>query len=78
MITKDSTKWSFEVLQELVEGPFLNPKRLEEAIKVGRFMRRLMAFFHPFSHRFSDMPKKQVCNPLILPCVDLLTFDISS
>ncbi|KAL4073251.1 Rapamycin-insensitive companion of mTOR, N-term-domain-containing protein [Scleroderma yunnanense] len=59
MITKDSTKWSFEVLQELVEGPFLNPKRLEEAIKVGRFMRRLMAFFHPFSHRFSDMPKKQ-------------------
>ncbi|KAI6122475.1 Rapamycin-insensitive companion of mTOR, middle domain-containing protein [Pisolithus croceorrhizus] len=59
MITKDSTKWSFDPLQELVEGPFLNPKRLEEAIKVGRFMRRLMAFFHPFSHQFSDMPRKQ-------------------
>lgn len=59
MITKDSTKWGFDPLQELVEGPFLNPKRLEEAIKVGRFMRRLMAFFHPFSHQFSDMPRKQ-------------------
>lgn len=59
MITKDSTKWGFDPLQELIEGPFLNPKRLEEAIKVGRFMRRLMAFFHPFSHQFSDMPRKQ-------------------
>ncbi|RDB17886.1 Target of rapamycin complex 2 subunit ste20 [Hypsizygus marmoreus] len=57
MLTKDSTKWNFETLQELVEGPLLNPKRMEEAIKVSRFVRRLMSFFHPFSHRFSDMPR---------------------
>ena len=60
MLTKDNTKWNFEMLQELIEGPLLNPKRLEEAIKVSRFMRRLMSFFHPFSHRFSDLPRKQV------------------
>lgn len=59
-MTKDSTKWNFEMLQELIEGPFLHPKRLEEAIKIGKFMRRLMAFFHPFSHRFSDMSRKPV------------------
>src|SRR5882762_488513 len=55
MLTKDHTKWNFEVLQDLIEGPLLNPKRMEEAIKVSRFIRRLLSFFHPFSHRFSDM-----------------------
>ncbi|KAF5382569.1 hypothetical protein D9615_002880 [Tricholomella constricta] len=57
MLTKDYTKWHFETLQELIEGPLLNPKRMEEAIKVSRFVRRLMSFFHPFSHRFSDLPR---------------------
>ncbi|KAG6820706.1 hypothetical protein H0H93_012759 [Arthromyces matolae] len=57
MLTKDSSKWHFETLQEFIEGPLLNPKRMEEAIKVSRFVRRLMTFFHPFSHRFSDMPR---------------------
>ncbi|KIJ64502.1 hypothetical protein HYDPIDRAFT_175469 [Hydnomerulius pinastri MD-312] len=59
MLTKDNAKWNFDMLQELIDGPLLNPKRLEEAIKVSRFMRRLMSFFHPFSHRFSDLPRKQ-------------------
>lgn len=63
MLTKDNTRWNFEMLQELIEGPLLNHKRLEEAIKVARFMRRLLSFFHPFTHRFSDLPKRQVyCN----------------
>ncbi|KZT18431.1 hypothetical protein NEOLEDRAFT_1125374 [Neolentinus lepideus HHB14362 ss-1] len=57
MLTKDHTKWNFDTLQDLIEGPLLNPKRLEEAIKGSRFIRRLMSFFHPFSHRFSDMPR---------------------
>lgn len=65
MLTKDSAKWNFEMLQELIEGPLLNPKRLEEAIKVARFMRRLLSFFHPFTHRFSDLPRKQVFYCLI-------------
>ncbi|KIK95059.1 hypothetical protein PAXRUDRAFT_141598 [Paxillus rubicundulus Ve08.2h10] len=71
ILTKDNTKWNFDMLQELIEGSLLNPKRLEEAIRVSRFMRRLMSFFHPFSHRFSDLPRKQA-SPLksILPiCV---------
>ncbi|KII86754.1 hypothetical protein PLICRDRAFT_43412 [Plicaturopsis crispa FD-325 SS-3] len=57
MLTKDHTKWDFDVLQELIEGPLLNPRRMEEAIKVSRFIRRLTSFFHPFSHRFSDMAR---------------------
>ncbi|KAF9077790.1 Rapamycin-insensitive companion of mTOR, N-term-domain-containing protein [Rhodocollybia butyracea] len=55
MLHKDHAKWNFDTLQELIEGPLLNPKRMEEAIKGTRFIKRLMSFFHPFSHRFSDM-----------------------
>lgn len=60
MLTKDPLKWNFEVLQDLIEGPLLNPKRMEEAIKVSRFIRRLLSFFHPFSGRFSNMDNNKV------------------
>ncbi|KAF8645235.1 hypothetical protein AX16_008062 [Volvariella volvacea WC 439] len=57
MVTKDYTKWNVELLQELVDGPLLHHRRMEEALKVNRFIRRLMGFFYPFSHRFSDLPR---------------------
>ncbi|KAK7048427.1 Rapamycin-insensitive companion of mTOR, N-term-domain-containing protein [Favolaschia claudopus] len=59
MLTKDHTVWKFDLLQELIEGPLLNPKRLEEAIKVSRFIRRLLSFFHPFGNgiKFCDLPR---------------------
>ncbi|TFK61396.1 hypothetical protein BDN72DRAFT_805030 [Pluteus cervinus] len=57
MSTKDHAKWSFEHLHELVEGPLLNAKRLDDAIRVSRSIRRLMSFFYPFNHRFSDLPR---------------------
>ncbi len=60
MLTKDHGKWNFETLQDLVEGPLHNPKRMEEAIKVSRYIRKLMSFFHPMAHRFSALPKTKV------------------
>jgi len=62
--TKDFTKWNYEALQDVVDGPMYNQKRLEEVIK-ARFIRRLMAFFSPFSHRFSDIRKNRVSFTLI-------------
>lgn len=62
MTTKDQTKWNFDVLQDLMEGPFLNPKRMEEAIKVSRYVRKLVSFYHPFSHRFSDLSRSKSSN----------------
>ncbi|KAL4262714.1 RICTOR family protein [Pleurotus pulmonarius] len=55
--TKEHARWQFDVLIEVVEGPLRNPPRLEEAIKASRLIRRLMSFFHPRSHRFSDIPR---------------------
>ena len=45
MLTRDHAKWNFDILQELVEGPLLNPKRMEEAIKGAKFI---------FLRRFSE------------------------
>lgn len=59
-MTKEHNKWNFEVLQDLIEGPLLNPKRMEEAIKVSRFVRRVMQFYLPFAHKFSDMKRTPV------------------
>ena len=57
MQTRDYTRWNYEPLLDLIEGPFLNPKRLEEVIKLSKFIKRLMSFFHPLSHRFSEVKK---------------------
>lgn len=59
LATKDQTKWNFDILQDLIEGPLLNPKRMEEAIKASRYMRKLISFYHPFAHRFSDLAKSK-------------------
>lgn len=59
LATKDQTKWSFDILQDLIEGPLLNPKRMEEAIKASRYMRKLISFFHPFAYRFSNLAKSK-------------------
>ena len=60
MATKDHMKWNFETLQDLIEGPLHSAKRMEEAIKVSRYIRKVMSFFHPFSHRFSDLANTKV------------------
>ncbi|KAG2009933.1 ste16 [Coprinopsis cinerea AmutBmut pab1-1] len=60
ILTKDHTKWNFEALQALIEGPLLSPKRMEEATRVSRFIRRLMSFYLPFNRRFSDMKRTKL------------------
>ncbi|TKA64808.1 hypothetical protein B0A49_10189 [Cryomyces minteri] len=49
------TKWRWDLIQPMIEGPLLNPKRLDEAIKATKFIHRLCGFFRPFKYRFSDV-----------------------
>lgn len=58
--TKEDNKWSFDLLIELLEGPLRNPKRLDEAMRASKFMKRLLGFFQPLSFRFSDARKDEV------------------
>ncbi|KAI8394190.1 Rapamycin-insensitive companion of mTOR, N-term-domain-containing protein [Radiomyces spectabilis] len=43
--TKDYTKWSWDSILELLQGPLLNPRRLEEAMRGKKFIKRLLAFY---------------------------------
>jgi rapamycin-insensitive companion of mTOR len=48
-------KWRWDVILNIIEGPLLNPKRLDEAIKVTKFIHRLLGFYRPFKYRFSEV-----------------------
>ncbi|KAL1921894.1 uncharacterized protein VTP21DRAFT_10536 [Calcarisporiella thermophila] len=52
--TKDYTKWNWDNILELLHGPLLNPRRLEDTIK-STFMKRLIGFYQPYSRRFSEI-----------------------
>lgn len=58
--TKDHARWALEILTELLEGPLLNARRLDEAMRASKFMRRLLSFFHPFNYRYSEVVKTPV------------------
>lgn len=48
-------KWKWDLIYDIVEGPLQNPKRLDEAIRATKFLKRLVAFYRPFKHRFADV-----------------------
>ncbi|CAD6567983.1 MAG: hypothetical protein TREMPRED_004194 [Tremellales sp. Tagirdzhanova-0007] len=57
LLDRNHQKWNYEVIMDLIEGPLRNPKRLDEAIKATKFIRRLFSFFHPFDNRFSAIKR---------------------
>lgn len=60
MSSKEWNRWNFDVLTDLFEGPLLNPRRMEEAIKGLKFLRRLIPFLHPLEHKYADIANTKV------------------
>ncbi|MCJ1320497.1 hypothetical protein MMC15_005837 [Xylographa vitiligo] len=52
--TVNYLKWKWDLILDIIEGPLLNPKRLDEAIKATKFLKRLVGFYRPFKYRFSN------------------------
>ncbi|KXS94703.1 hypothetical protein AC578_10370 [Pseudocercospora eumusae] len=52
--TVNYTKWDWNIIIELIEGPLSNPKLLFEATEKSKFVHRLLKFLRPFQLRFSD------------------------
>lgn len=52
--TVNYTKWRWDLIQPIIEGPLTNPKRLDEAMRATKFVHRLLGFLRPFKFRFSD------------------------
>ncbi|KAI9732617.1 MAG: hypothetical protein M1834_003953 [Cirrosporium novae-zelandiae] len=53
--TVNYLKWKWDLIHGLIEGPLTNPKRLEEAMKATKFIKRLVGFYRPFKYRFSEI-----------------------
>ncbi|KAF2473241.1 uncharacterized protein BDR25DRAFT_282590 [Lindgomyces ingoldianus] len=53
--TVNYTKWRWDLIQNIIDGPLLNAKRLDEAIKATKFVHRLLGFYRPFKYRFSEV-----------------------
>ena len=49
------SKWNWDVIIRVLEGPLTSGKRLEEAVKVSKFVKRIMSFYRPFKYRFSEV-----------------------
>ncbi|KAI4242980.1 MAG: hypothetical protein LQ352_007123 [Teloschistes flavicans] len=47
-------KWNWDLIEDIINGPLKNAKRLSEAITGTKFLKRLLGFYRPFKYRFSD------------------------
>ncbi|KAJ3087070.1 hypothetical protein HK102_011873 [Quaeritorhiza haematococci] len=70
---KEYTKWNWDVIAELVQGPLWNPKRLDEAMKGTKFLKRLLSFFRPSTHCFSEIKKGKGSYKYVRVGCELLT-----
>lgn len=48
-------KWRWDIIQNIIDGPLKNPKRLEEAAKSTKFLKHLLGFYRPFKWRFCEV-----------------------
>lgn len=53
--TVNFTKWRWDLIQSVIDGPLLNAKRLDEAMRVTKFVHRVLGFYRPFKYRFSEV-----------------------
>lgn len=49
------TKWNWDVILRIIDGPLQIGKRLEDAMKASRFMKRIMSFYRPFKYKFAEV-----------------------
>ena len=54
LTTSNPSKWKWDMILKIIEGPLLNGKRLDEAIKASKFIKRLTSFYRPFKYKFSE------------------------
>ncbi|KAI8999819.1 Rapamycin-insensitive companion of mTOR, N-term-domain-containing protein [Gaertneriomyces semiglobifer] len=57
--SREYTKWNWDSIMELIQGPLLNPKRLEETVKNSRVLKRIMSFYRPLNNQFSAIKRSK-------------------
>mmetsp|Transcript_15192 Transcript_15192/g.45499 ORF Transcript_15192/g.45499 Transcript_15192/m.45499 type:complete len:1087 (+) Transcript_15192:76-3336(+) len=61
LATKDHTRWNWELISDLVEGPLTNPQLLTLTLKSTKFLKRILSFLRPSRKEFSGMSRDK-CN----------------
>jgi len=60
LMTNNYTKWHWDKLYELFQGPLMNQKRLDESIKGIRLLPKLFSFYRPYKEKFSKIKNTKV------------------
>ncbi|KAM3514513.1 hypothetical protein MY11210_001856 [Beauveria gryllotalpidicola] len=48
-------KWNWDIIMKIIDGPLQNGKRLEEAVRASKWMKRIMSFYRPFKYKFAEI-----------------------
>jgi hypothetical protein len=65
LMTNNYTKWQWDKLYELFQGPLMNQKRLDESIKGIRLLPKLFGFYRPSKNKFSKIKNTKVTNLVV-------------
>ncbi|KAI9223879.1 Rapamycin-insensitive companion of mTOR, middle domain-containing protein [Blastocladiella britannica] len=57
--SREYTRWDWGVIGELLQGPLLNPRRVDEVLRSSKFFKRLASFFRPSKRLFCDLPSNR-------------------
>ncbi|GJJ68152.1 rapamycin-insensitive companion of mTOR [Entomortierella parvispora] len=57
--TKDASKWKWNSILEIIQGPMLSPRRVDEAVRGTKFTKRILAFYRPLNQRYSNQPSNE-------------------
>lgn len=55
LTSSNYAKWNWDVVMKIIEGPLQSGKRLEEAAKASKFLKRIISFYRPFKYKFSEL-----------------------
>ncbi|OAA57250.1 HR1 rho-binding repeat protein [Cordyceps fumosorosea ARSEF 2679] len=48
-------KWNWDIIMKIISGPLHTGKRLEEAVRASKWMKRIMSFYRPFKYKFAEI-----------------------
>ncbi|SPO02892.1 related to sexual differentiation and meiosis protein ste20 [Cephalotrichum gorgonifer] len=55
LTSSNYAKWDWDVIMKIIEGPLQSGKRLEEAVKASKFLKRIVSFYRPFKYKFPEL-----------------------
>lgn len=77
--TKNYMQWSWDAIMELLQGPLLNSKRLDEALNPKcKFVKRILSFLRPSSAQFSHIKKVRGSQRYVRAGVELMKVLVNS